>query len=309
LEKVVIKAPERGFTAPVQEGMIFVSMSSNDLLSGTSGYQIDYNNQSAHHSSNSSTSSQDEEEISLAESLTDPAVWAASRLGRAEALENEREFLDMQHQRIRWQRSHRRLRDQLMQEGSRPAVRYDTPTNATINMTENCDWPVTDSTHSSAGVSAPTPPPFTVTTESDGESSVEDEQPSAAVLRDRLRRDSQWRADTDDEDEDARVAALWEGRDGRFGSSGYLRATRRSTPSRIEPKDASPEADGLIPPHARFFIAKHKNKITIKFDPPVSGKFVLLKLWSPQHGGNIDIESVLFHGFSGPRYFPACQMR
>jgi hypothetical protein len=251
--------------------MIFVSMSSDDLLSGTAGYQIDYTNQSAHQSSNSSTSSQDEEELSFAESLTDPAVWASSRLGRAEAVENEREFLDMQAQRIRWQRSRRRLRDQLWQESSRPdPPRHESPSNATINMTENCDWPVADSIHNSAvGVSAPTPPPFTVTTESDGSSSDEDEQPSAAVLRDRLRRESQWRLDTDDEDDDARLNGLWEGRDGRFGGSGYLRAARRSTPSRIEPKDASPEADGLIPPHARFFIAKHKNKITVKFDPPV----------------------------------------
>ncbi|KAF2490566.1 hypothetical protein BU16DRAFT_432512, partial [Lophium mytilinum] len=307
LEKVVIKAPERGFTAPIQEGMIFVSMESDELLSGTAGYQIDYNNKSGLHSSNSSASSQDEEEISLAESLTDPAVWAASRLGRAEALDQERDYVEMQHQRLRWQRSRRRLHDELMHEEPRPPTRHDSPSNATINMADNCDWPVADSTHSSAGVSAPTPPPFTVTTESDGDSS-EDEQPSAAVLRDRLHRDSQWRVDTDDE-EDAARAAFWEPRDGRFGSSGYLRATRRSTPSRIEPKDASPEADGLIPPHARFFIAKHKNKITVKFDPPVSGKFVLLKLWSPQHNGNIDIESVLFHGYSGPRYFPSCQMR
>ena len=36
-----------------------------------------------------------------------------------------------------------------------------------------------------------------------------------------------------------------------------------------------------------------------------SGKYVLLKLWSPTHDGNIDIESVQFHGYSGPRFFPA----
>jgi hypothetical protein len=38
-----------------------------------------------------------------------------------------------------------------------------------------------------------------------------------------------------------------------------------------------------------------------------SGRHVLLKLWSPMHGGNIDIESVQFYGYSGPRFFPAAQ--
>jgi hypothetical protein len=39
-----------------------------------------------------------------------------------------------------------------------------------------------------------------------------------------------------------------------------------------------------------------------------SGRNILLKLWSPMHDGNIDIESVQFHGFSGPRFFPATQL-
>lgn len=254
--------------------MIFVSMSSDDLLQGTSGYQIDYNNQSPHHSSNTSTSSQDEEELSFAESLTDPAVWAGSRQGRAEAADGGRDPLGSQAHRRGWQRSRRRLRDQLMQEGSRPPLPRPEPTpSATANMADDCIWPVADSTHRAAGVSAPTPPPYTVTTESDGGSSDEDEQPSPAILRDRLLRDSQWHLDTDDEDDALRLDPTWGGRldrdSIRFGGSGYIRATRRSTPSRIEPKDASPEGDGLIAPHARFFIAKHKNKITVKFDPPV----------------------------------------
>lgn len=38
-----------------------------------------------------------------------------------------------------------------------------------------------------------------------------------------------------------------------------------------------------------------------------SGKYILLKLWSPTHDGNIDIESVQFYGYGGQRFFPATQ--
>lgn len=67
----------------------------------------------------------------------------------------------------------------------------------------------------------------------------------------------------------------------------------------------------LMAPHARFFIETNKSKCTVKFDPPVSGRFILLKMWSPHHtpNGNIDIQSVVANGFSGPRFFPATQLR
>ncbi len=42
LSKVVIKAPQTGFDAPIQEGMIFVAMDDDNLLARTSNYQIQY---------------------------------------------------------------------------------------------------------------------------------------------------------------------------------------------------------------------------------------------------------------------------
>lgn len=68
----------------------------------------------------------------------------------------------------------------------------------------------------------------------------------------------------------------------------------------------------LQAPHAKFFIERDKSKCTIRFDPPVSGRFILLKLWSPHHAsptGNIDIQSVVARGYAGPRFFPAVTMR
>lgn len=67
----------------------------------------------------------------------------------------------------------------------------------------------------------------------------------------------------------------------------------------------------LMVPHARFFIERDKSKCTVRFDPPVSGRFILLKMWSPHQSAtsNIDIQSVVAKGFAGPRFFPAVDMR
>lgn len=66
----------------------------------------------------------------------------------------------------------------------------------------------------------------------------------------------------------------------------------------------------LLVPHARFFIEKKKSKCTIRFDPPVSGRFILLKMWSSHHdvSSNIDIQSVMARGYAGPRYFPSVEL-
>ncbi|WAO92825.1 Hypothetical protein NCS54_01034800 [Fusarium falciforme] len=68
---------------------------------------------------------------------------------------------------------------------------------------------------------------------------------------------------------------------------------------------------GLLSPHARFFIEEKKSKCTIRFDPPVSGRFILLKMWSSHHdpASNIDIQSIIARGYAGPRYFPSVQLR
>ncbi|KFX88858.1 hypothetical protein O988_08866, partial [Pseudogymnoascus sp. VKM F-3808] len=42
LKEIIIKAPPRGYTAPVQEGMVFIAMDSDELLTRTTKYQIQY---------------------------------------------------------------------------------------------------------------------------------------------------------------------------------------------------------------------------------------------------------------------------
>ena len=108
-----------------------------------------------------------------------------------------------------------------------------------------------------------------------------------------------------------------------MGRSPRQRLRRRETASNItlaEAAEASQVATQeavravggeLMVPHARFFIERDKSKCTVRFDPPVSGRFILLKMWSPHHSAasNIDIQSVVAKGFAGPRFFPAVNLR
>ncbi|KAF2785643.1 hypothetical protein K505DRAFT_261651 [Melanomma pulvis-pyrius CBS 109.77] len=299
LDKVVIRAPDRGFTAPIQEGLVFVSMSPDELLSGTAGYKIEYSASPR----SSPTPSSLGDQLLLQEAIDDPYVWDSSR---PELVVTQLQPFGRSTERIL------ATQGRMYEEQRQRRADHD-------EIAENCDDPAEEPFTSAAGISAPTPPPFTVTTESDPESDENDDVPSAAIMADRLRRESRWRPDSDDEDEHLlypfppprRSYALdslenYGGRRWRTDRD-PIRATRLRGPSRIEATDNVSQLEGLIAPHAKFFIAKHKNKITIKFHPAVSGKYVLLKLWSPTHDGNIDIESVQFHGYSGPRFFPAMQ--
>ncbi|KAI1173758.1 hypothetical protein F4777DRAFT_556647 [Nemania sp. FL0916] len=66
----------------------------------------------------------------------------------------------------------------------------------------------------------------------------------------------------------------------------------------------------LMAPHARFHIERHKNMCTIRFDPPISGRFILLKMWNPRRSphGNIDVRAVIAKGYAGPRFFPSIEL-
>jgi len=56
---------------------------------------------------------------------------------------------------------------------------------------------------------------------------------------------------------------------------------------------------------ARFSIKRNKSRVTVKFDPPVSGRYILLKLYAGK--SNVDVQSVVAKGYAGPRFFPAMQ--
>lgn len=53
---------------------------------------------------------------------------------------------------------------------------------------------------------------------------------------------------------------------------------------------------------ARFQIKDGKHRVAIKFDPPISGTHILLKLQTPYTGKNIDIQAVIASGYAGQRW-------
>ena len=252
-------------------------MSADELLSGTSAYNLRYDTPSPLMSPTPSSPNEANEHMSLREALEDPSVWQYSNQGPREDMEERIENLRLRSERLNaesenWISSLRS--DSERRRIMRQMVEHEDEADG-----DNCDH-VPDSTYSGpAGFSAPTPPPFTVTTAAseDEDSGSNEEQPSAAIMADRIRRNNRWEADSDDDDEivprlgplrrapalDYSTYSEWRERRERYIEP--IRAARVATPSRIEPSE--PNAEPLIPPHARFFIEKNKNKITIKFQP------------------------------------------
>ena len=69
---------------------------------------------------------------------------------------------------------------------------------------------------------------------------------------------------------------------------------------------------GLMKPLARFSMEKGTTTCTIQFDPPATGRFLLLKMWSPHNDlmhKNIFLQRIKAKGFAGPRYLSSVEMR
>ncbi|TKA71361.1 hypothetical protein B0A49_04370 [Cryomyces minteri] len=306
LEKLVIKAPERGFTAPVQEGMIFVSMTANDLLSRTTRYKIEYRDDNWPQSPESPPTAAADERLTFLESLHDPGIRALAEMRRiphsTEELSDHDVYLAAHTQMLsELQADEERLTS--LFAGLPPAFPTHPDAGNPANPNENASHP-----------SQPAPA-FTITTTSDDESSAAEDEISALRMADRMRRERRWALESQDEElHDLDPRHDWTGF--RPQTAG-LRAPRRSIPSAIEPAELSSAAgtgmqasdQAILAPQARFFIRKSRSKVVVKFDPPTSGKYILLKLWSPQPEGNIDVQSIIAYGFAGPRYFPCVEPR
>jgi hypothetical protein len=241
-------------------------MTQDEFISSTSAYNLAYHARSPMRPP-SPDSPDEDEQISLMEALEDPDMWEQSRQGTQEEIETRIQNLRLRTARLNRESERRLERDRRRSQRRAFAAEDDV-------YFDNCV--AEDSQAGLAGLSAPTPPPFTVTTASADDSDSNEELPSAAVMADRLRRESRWHAESDDDDiipplsGRRRAPALdytyGELRDRRERLE-PIRVSQVRAPSRLEPSEPPPEADTLIPPHARFFIAKNKSKITIKFHP------------------------------------------
>lgn len=267
-----------------------MSMSADELLSGTTAYNLQYDQQSPPTSPSPSSFEDDDEQLSLREAIEDPLIWQHSRLGNHEEVQERIERLRIRNDR--WNAEPASLNSSLRSDSDRRRILRQMVENEDEIDGDNCDHTADDSNTGPAGVSAPTPPPFTVTTASEEEESdSNEEQPSAAIMADRLRRESRWRPDSDDEDDETMprlgpfrrappldFSSYSEWRERRERYLEPIRAARVGAPSRIEPSDPAYSAESLIPPHAKFFIAKNKNKITIKFHPAMWVLTIALRL-------------------------------
>ncbi|KAJ5169184.1 uncharacterized protein N7482_004778 [Penicillium canariense] len=267
LKKIVIKAPRTGFDSPIQEGMVFVSMTSDELLARTAQYQIQY----------SST--------------------RRRRRNRRLGLQPSQEYLTAFRSPLQSLE-----RTVLMGPDSHAASDEATERNANDPQTE-----------------------FRITTEYDEHSEdslfmehEDDDAPSVAELERLQEEDDLLCSDSDDsasDDEDLDDTTMSGVHRRRLELQRLGSMQRRRPASLVDPlpppssappgSHAPPPNVEVLKPHARFFIEREKSMVSIKFDPPPSGRFILIKLWSPRSDGNIDIQSVIAHGYAGPRFFPS----
>jgi hypothetical protein len=270
-------------TISVQEGLIFVAMSAEELLSGTSTYRLQHRS----HSPTASPSPErrrylrNAEQISLREAIDDPDIWQHSRRRLQDDVESRIERLRLRTRQFNQESNARAHPDN--QRSSEPSMESDEEIDF------DCDYT------GSAGISAPTPPSFNVTTTSEEEEeSASDEYPNVETMADRIQREGRWRPNSDDEDEEvaphlgtgARFRQLlettqfsddYEMRSRRitvgpryrslFDSTEPIRASRLARPSHIDVGVEDLESGTVLAPHARFFIKKNRSKITVKFEP------------------------------------------
>ncbi|PGH10126.1 hypothetical protein AJ80_07577 [Polytolypa hystricis UAMH7299] len=285
LKKIVIKAPKSGYDSPLQKGMIFVSMTSDDLLARACKYR--------------------------------PIRERGSRERRPHA----RGYISQRYPYL-----------------TRPPLqsleRTSAPSPDPWSDSDNDLTAVPPSTTTTAGPSASD---FRVTTSFDDKS--EDDQ---SAEEDVAAADSSSSSESEDTSRGGHAEAEFLETDSddyagetqtalirrRLMMRRRLREAMNSTEERERGRRQGPAAATVEPssmfghapssqqhvealaPHAQFsFADQKKNMVSIKFDPPVSGRFILIRLWSRYGGPNIDIQSVVAHGFAGPRFFPSIELR
>lgn len=344
LKKLIIKAPESGlFTAPIQEGMVFVSMEQKDLLARTSVYRL-------REDSPLSPPPAYHRDPGLIEDLPVLDLDSGELLSEDTRPSSRRRDNNTSGRNIPPPVSDAR--------SAPPPNSYARPSSRAQHLFRNVHRGITvlpqintPAVGNPLGANVegvpqepravPDPPTFNVTTDCSDPSSDEEEPSSAATLADLHRRNraSLYAEDSDPESgSDPEIARVINGRARALGvriSRPMRNESRRELPSRIEiaeDGEGSETGDGdagspftvsgaservereqvrrekgVLAPHARFFIEKERSCVTINFDPPVTGRFILLKLWSTPKVHNIDIQTIVVHGFAGPRFFPAAK--
>ncbi|KAK4236403.1 hypothetical protein C8A03DRAFT_45610 [Achaetomium macrosporum] len=297
LDELVIKAPGPKFSCPVREGMVFVAMESDELLTRTAQYQIQY--LPARSQRRQVVVARQEEDGSRVIRLQ-PRSGGAYNYG---ADDDDVDDIDDDD-------------DDDEEEEEEDDDDYRTaqiPPEFTVS-----------------------PSRFSVTTEFSDDDSDGDHHhprpPPRRVSRHTPNRIGLLAFESDSSDESMSVYRHWppqeefERENARRRRRHRYRRTNAQANTRDMTLEEAQEASqiatqeavravggGLMAPLAHFFIDKDKNKCTIRFQPPVSARYILLKMWNPHqdpHDGpkNIDIQGVVAKGFAGPRFCPAVEL-
>ncbi|KAL4800944.1 hypothetical protein BDV19DRAFT_352391 [Aspergillus venezuelensis] len=298
LNKLVIKAPKSGYDAPIQAGMVFVSMSADDLLRRTARYEIQNFGSRSHRGRRRSGMPPSEQYMNSwrtpLQTLERVTLADLNPLSDSESDASEPGGTSFDHN--------------TESAGFHITTEYD----------ERSDGTEVDRPGNNLSLpQAPEPRRLERTGTmhsmeddflcSDSESSSSDEDDTSEMNSYNSRRRNlqrQVRA--------ARRQYAME--QDELPRRHHVPHTVQSIPpsAPLAPRPgpiASPSGVGLMNPLAQFFIKRPKSSVSLKFDPPPSGRYILIKLWSPYNAGNIDIQSVVAHGYAGPRFFPAAGVR
>ncbi|KAL4788019.1 hypothetical protein BJX76DRAFT_227477 [Aspergillus varians] len=299
LKKLVIKAPKSGYDAPIQAGMVFVSMSADDLLARTAQYQIQYAGSRSHRGRRRSGMQPSQEYMN---SYRTPlqTLERASLTGFDSPSDSDTDASELPGAPSNYSA------DQAAE--FHVTTVYDERSDGT-ELGRTGDNVAIPQTFGSGGLERvgtmySTDDDF-LCSDTEESSSDEDDDPETRAFNSR-RRELQ-----------RRVRAMRR----QYAMEQRELPRSRHIPNTIQPiPPAAPSAPrsgptvrpadaGLMKPLAQFFIKRPKSSVSLNFDPPPSGRYILIKLWSPYNAGNIDIQSVIAHGFAGPRFFPAAGFR
>ena len=238
----------------VQEGMVFVSMTSDDLLRRTADYTVDYVPTRTGTPSSPPIPSTRRERLTLLESLRDPIMTEAA---------------------------HRRYGEDVPPHAQRVATRERRfPTSSSDDdAADNCDLPLENSSAQSGRTAVTTSvDPPTVLTDSEDDWS-ESEGLSPVYLRDRLAQEGRWPPITEEAEAlQYQVIREWREAHRQRRNTARAQGRRRSPPAHAEaedssqrPADAQPlmSRDEMIAFNARFRMRDKNRKISIRFDPPL----------------------------------------
>ncbi|KAL4883267.1 hypothetical protein BJY04DRAFT_29423 [Aspergillus karnatakaensis] len=303
LKKLVIKAPKSGYDAPIQAGMVFVSMSADDILARTAQYQIQYASSRSRRGGHRRSGMQPSQEYLNSYRTPLQTLERAALIGFDCSSDSDTDASEL------------------------PGAASSHPIDQTaeFRVTTEYDERLNDPDHElfrdifTSGQQAelarlesgapihPMEDDF-ICSETEESSSDEDDSPDTHAFNSR-RRELQ-----------RRVRAMRR----QYSMEQDEIPRRRHIPNTMQPIPPSapsaapaprsgpttrPSNSGLMKPLAQFFIKRPKSSVSLIFDPPPSGRYILIKLWSPFNAGNIDIQSVTAHGFAGPRFFPAAGTR